>query len=158
MTWEIDLENAQKEFNKLNEKLQNKFNEESKLYFAFGVNKNEVIKSLEKQGAEIPELVSIGMGGYIHKKDISDFNKLNDYILTTKKEFLNNNSINLCGAYLDRLWDYEARISFDGEGYDRALQEVLGYADIEIGKLSLDQISNLHKTERYYNKKFDEIN
>ena len=154
-----DLIKAKEQYEILEELLQVLFNKQTKnyLFFAFGTTEKEILQKLEEDGCNVNEVISIGNGAYIHKKDIARFNKLNRYISKVKKGFLQN-PINLCGAYLSLLWDYEARISL-GEGYDTALKTILNYAGLEkVTDLPREVLEALYETENYYNEKFDEIN
>lgn len=152
------LNNSMKEYIKLDNELQNYYNEKTKnmLMFEFGSSESEIINKLENNyNVKINEIVSIGYGGYIRKSDVKEFNELNEYILERKSKFVKDR-YNSCGLFLNSLWDYESRISF-GDGYERAFKDLLcckGVEKITDGKL----IDMLNSTIDYYNREFDKLN
>lgn len=150
------IEAGKTQYQKLKDELQREFNENSPLYFAFGRTKSEVIEALKKEGANVSDLIGLGNGAYIEEKDVEPYIELTKSIRERERAFLNKSTSNLCGAYLYHLWNFEARISL-GDGYDEALQMVLDALGKTLKELNEDELKALIKTEKYYNKKFDEI-
>ena len=152
------LNQSMKEYNKLSEELQTYYNEKTKdnLFFAFGFSENEVIDKLENEyNLNINDIVSVGYGGYIKKSYVKEWNELNNYILERKREFVKDR-YNACGLFLNRLWDYESRISF-GEGYTDSLNDLMGCMGVK--KIDDDKLLDmLNATIDYYNREFDKIN
>jgi len=149
------LENSRKSWKKLDNTLQNIFNEKSNVVYVFNNNEKEILRELKKYGLNKSNIVSIGYGGYLNIKDFQKFKNLNKYIKLTKKEFLKD-KYNCCGFYLNSLWNYECRYSND---YSDAINLLKYYLNINsLSELDKELLKMLKLTEKYYNNEFDKIN
>ena len=151
------LNNCCKKVSKLNNVMSEIFSDKSNVVYVFGTNENEILEKLENEyGLTKENIVSIGYGGYLHIKDLENFKNLNKYIKGVKSNWIKSNNYNICGLYLNRLWDYESRYSMD---YSDAINDLKYYLGINnINEIDNNLLEMLKLTERYYEREFDRLN
>ena len=121
-----------------------------KIYYCLGINKKEVIDKLASHGLKPEDVVSIGLGGYIKKEYVEEYNSLLDKRAIEKHDFILDN-VYECVNY--ELWNYEIEISLSYT-YEDVPSKILGLSEEEIEANE----SEINRAFRDYKKEFYELN
>lgn len=133
------------------EKQSEEFNEFDKnnIFWLFGTEE-EAIETLKKEGLSVEDVVDIGLGGYLRKTKIDEYEALLDKQHKERHDFIINN---LYDSVLYYCWDYEIEISLSYT-YEDVPKILLGLSDEEI---EANQ-ETIKKAFRDYKEEFYKLN
>ena len=133
------------------ERQSREFNEFSKdnIFFLFG-SKEEAVETLKNEGLSVEDVIDIGLGGYLRKSKIDEYEALLDKQHKERHEFIRNN---LYDSVIYYCWDYEIEISLS-YSYDDVPKVLLGLSDEEIK----ENQEVIHQAFKDYRKEFYELN
>lgn len=133
------------------EKQSEEFNEfvKGNIFYLFGTEE-EAIETLAKEGLSVEDVVDIGLGGYLRKTKIDEYEALVMKLKEERHEFILNN---LYDSLIYYLWDYEIEISLSYT-YEDVPKVLLDLSDEEI-KANQEVIN---KAFRDYREEFYKLN
>ena len=138
-------------YREFKEKQESEFNEFSKdnIIVLLGTEE-EALAKLEAEGLSVEDVVNLGLGLYLKKEAVPEYEEITERLDKEKHEYI---LANVYEAVISECWNYEIEISLSFT-YEDVTTKILGLSSEEIEANE----SEIKKAFKDYKKEFYELN